>query len=93
MDDPRIEWIRDRVFDALTITDSEIFADLLDRDDGEPERAIAKFLNETPEDASASILFYKDIIEEEEEVEVECGELLPLLPILFWDVLNRFFSC
>ena len=46
MDDPRIEWIRDRVFDALTISDPEIFEDLLNRDDGEPERAVAKFLND-----------------------------------------------
>ena len=75
MDDPRIEWMRDRTFDALGITDPEIFTDLLDRDDGEFERAIAKFLNETPEDSSTTILFYKDIQEEEEEVEVECGKL------------------
>ena len=73
MDDPRIEWIRDSVYDALNIKDPEIFEDLLNRDDGEPERAIAKFLNETPEEAESAILFYKEIKEEEEEVEVECG--------------------
>ena len=74
MDDPRIEWIRDRVYQALDITDNEVFDELLNREDGEAERAIAKFLNETPEEHEQSILFYKVIQEEEEEVEVECGE-------------------
>ena len=74
MDDPRIEWVRDRVNLALHIQDPEVFEDLLNRDDGEPERDIAKFLNETPEDDKSALLFYKIIQEEEEEVEVECGE-------------------
>lgn len=73
MDDPRIEWLRDRVYLALNIKDSEIFEDLLNRDDGEPERDISKFLNETPEDGKSTLLFYKIIQEEEEEVEVEVG--------------------
>ena len=74
MDDPRIEWVRDRVTLALKIEDPEVFEDLLNRDDGEPERDIAKFLNETPEDNKSAILFYKVVQEEEEEIEVECGE-------------------
>ena len=73
MDDPRIEWIRDRVYQAIDITDPDIFEELLNRDDGEAERAVAKFLNETPEDTEQSLIFYKVVQEEEEEVEVECG--------------------
>ena len=76
MDDPRIEWIRDRVYLALDIKDPEVFADLLERDDGEAERSVQQFLNETPEDCenAGAIVFYKDVVEEEEEVEVECGK-------------------
>ncbi len=76
MDDPRIEWVKDRVYQALDITDPEIFDDLLNRNDGESERAIAKFLNETPEENEQSVIFYKIVQEEEEEVEVECGKQL-----------------
>lgn len=73
MDDPRIEWIRNRVYQALDIQEIEIFEELLERDDGEAERRLLKFLNDTPEESESSILLYKIIREEEEEVEVECG--------------------
>lgn len=73
MDDPRIEWLRDRVYLALDIKDPERFEDLVDRDEGEAERLIAKFLNETPEELADALIFYKTSVEEEEEVEVECG--------------------
>ena len=79
MDDPRIEWIRDRVYQALDIADPDIFEELLNRDDGEAERSIAKFLNETPEENEQSIIFYKVVQEEEEEVEVECGKVSSLI--------------
>jgi hypothetical protein len=72
MDDPRIEWLRNKVYHALDISEPEVFEDFLNRDDGEAERGVAKFLNETPEGES-SLIFYKIIQEEEEEVEVECG--------------------
>ena len=74
MDDPRIEWLRDKAYLALNIDDSEVFEELLNRDDGAAERAIAKFLNETAESESeGSLLFYKILEEDFEEVEVECG--------------------
>ena len=76
MDDPRIEWLRNKVYHALDITEPEVFEDLLNRDDGEAERSVAKFLNETPEEGESSLIFYKIVQEEEEEVEVECGEFL-----------------
>ena len=74
MDDPRIEWVRNRVYQALDIRELEVFEELLERDDGEVERCLLKYLNDTPEENEASILFYKVIKEEEEEVEVECGK-------------------
>ena len=74
MDDPRIEWLRDKAYVALNIKEPSIFDDLLDRDDGEPERIMLKFLNETPEDHEDSLVFYKTLEEEEEEVEVEVGK-------------------
>lgn len=74
MDDPRIEWVRNRVYQALNIQELEVFEELLERDDGEVERCLLKYLNDTPEEHEASVLFYKIIREEEEEVEVECGE-------------------
>lgn len=73
MDDPRIEWIRNQAYLALAISDSDVFEQLLDRDDGEGERNIAKFINDTPTDDASSLLFYKVVKEEEDEVEVECG--------------------
>lgn len=74
MDDPRIEWIRNKAYLALSITDPEVFEQLLERDDGEGERNIAKFINDTPTEDASSLLFYKVVREEEDEMEVECGE-------------------
>ncbi|XP_076453104.1 dynein axonemal heavy chain 10-like [Babylonia areolata] len=77
MDDPRIEWVRNRVYQALDIQELEVFEELLERDDGEVERCLLKFLNDTPEENESSVLFYKVIKEEEEEVEVECEPEIP----------------
>lgn len=74
MDDPRIEWVRDRVYAALDIKENEVFEELLERDDGEAERLLGKYLNDSPEEGESSVLFYKVVREEEEEVEVECGK-------------------
>ena len=73
MDDERIEWIRNQVYLALDIKELEVFEELLDRDDGLWERELGKFLNDTPDENESSVLFYKITKEEEEEVEVECG--------------------
>jgi hypothetical protein len=73
MDDPRFEWVGKQVALALDINEPEAFEELLERDDGVSERGLGKFLNDTPEENESSILFYKIIREEEEEVEVECG--------------------
>ena len=72
MDDVRIEWIRDEVYLSLEIADTEVFEDLLNRDDGVNESLIQKYLNETPAEGTALIL-HSQVVEEEEEVEVEIG--------------------
>ncbi|XP_035829687.1 dynein heavy chain 10, axonemal isoform X2 [Aplysia californica] len=77
MDDPRIEWIRDRVNGALDIKEHDVFEELLERDDGEFERRLGKFLNDSPDEGESSILYYKIVREEEEEVEVECEPEIP----------------
>lgn len=73
MDDIRIEWLRNKVYASLDIKEPEVFEELLNRDEGEAERKIAKFLNETPDDSNGALVFFKVIREEEEEVEVDCG--------------------
>jgi hypothetical protein len=74
MDDLRIEWLRNYVYDALDIKEPQVFEELLSRDDGEAELTIASYLNETKAtDNQQALIFYKIVREEEEEVEVECG--------------------
>ena len=75
MDDPRIEYLRDSVYLALEIKEEGVFDSMLNRDDGQEERMIAKFLNDTLEDAETAILFYKIVEEEEEEYECEIGKI------------------
>ena len=72
MDDTRIEWMRNKIYLGLGITDPEVFEDLVTRDDAQYESEILKFLNETPKDA-CTLIFYTTQREEEEEIEVEAG--------------------
>ncbi|XP_070572584.1 dynein axonemal heavy chain 10-like isoform X2 [Ptychodera flava] len=71
MDDVRIEWISQKVSVGLNITDPSVFEELLNADDGEHERELAKYLNETCADGESTILFYKSLKEDEIEIEVE----------------------
>lgn len=71
MDDLRIEWIRDRVYEALDISDREVFEEFLERDEESAEIQLARFLNEEPQEGKTSLIFYKVIVEEEREFEVE----------------------
>ena len=72
MDDTRIEWMRNKVYLGLGITDPEVFDDLLTREDGRYENEILKFLNENPKEG-CTMIFYSLLKEEEEEIEVEAG--------------------
>ena len=78
MDDLRIEWLRNKVYEGLNVSDPQVFEDMLARDDGENEMVIARYLNDTSDDLHRALLFYKMVREEEEEVEIECGKQLSL---------------
>ncbi|CAH3028713.1 unnamed protein product, partial [Porites evermanni] len=78
MDDTRIEWIRNKIYLGLGITDPEVFDDLVTREDGQYENEILKFLNETPKEG-CTMIFYSMLKEEEEEIEVEAEPELPEL--------------
>lgn len=81
MDDLRVQWIRDRVYRALGLTDPQLFEELLVRDDGEAEDLILHFLNQTSEEEGAATLFvYRKVVPEEVEVEVDTGEPAAPLP-------------
>lgn len=72
MDDTRIEWMRNKMYLGLGISDPEVFEDLITREDGKYENEILRFLNETPKEG-CSMIFYSMLKEEEEEIEVEAG--------------------
>ncbi|KAF5919798.1 hypothetical protein HPG69_002774 [Diceros bicornis minor] len=75
MDDLRVLWMRDRVFTAFGLRDPQLFEDLLNRDDGEGEDLILHFLNQASDEEGASALFfYRTVVPDEVEVEVEIGE-------------------
>lgn len=52
-----------------------MFEELLSRDENENEDIIFKFFNDSfEEEGCSSLLFYKIIVEEEDEIEVEYGK-------------------
>jgi hypothetical protein len=75
MDDIRYLWIRDKVFSALDIIESDVFEEFIARDEGDNEMKIAKFLNQTEEDEDYALIFHKQLKEEEIEVQVELCKL------------------
>ncbi|XP_072367150.1 dynein axonemal heavy chain 10 isoform X2 [Scyliorhinus torazame] len=76
LDDPRLEWIRDRVYEAFAISEPDCFEELINREDGMQELVILKFLNDThSEDSSSALLFFQGTHTEEQEVEVEIEPL------------------
>lgn len=76
LDDPRVEWIRQRVCSAFCLTDTSCFEDLLGRGDGEDGQKIIRFLNEvTEEESPSTLLFFKQIREEEVEIPIPIGKI------------------
>jgi len=73
MDDLRVEWLRNRVYDALDVHQKDAFQELLTRDNGNAELMITEYLDEITEDTHRPLIFYKLVLEREEDVEVECG--------------------
>ncbi|XP_051514176.1 dynein axonemal heavy chain 10 [Myxocyprinus asiaticus] len=75
LDDPRLDWIKNTACVMLDLPDSGCFEELLSRGDGEEEQKIIHFLNVvTEEEASFTLFFFKNIREEEVEVEVPEGK-------------------
>lgn len=73
-DDPRVEWIKNTVCALFDLPDSGCFEELLSRGDGEEEQKIISFLNiVTEEEAPSTLFFFKNIREEEVEVEIPVG--------------------
>uniref|UniRef100_A0A674DLM6 Dynein axonemal heavy chain 10 n=1 Tax=Salmo trutta TaxID=8032 RepID=A0A674DLM6_SALTR len=76
LDDPRVEWIRNRVCSCFYLPEPGCFEELLSRGDGEEEQKIIRFLNEvTEEESSSTLLFFKGVNEEEIEVEIPIGTI------------------
>ncbi|XP_005344424.1 dynein heavy chain 10, axonemal [Microtus ochrogaster] len=72
MDDLRVLWMRDRVYTTFGLTNPKLFEDLLSRNDSEAEDLILHFLNHaTDEDCASTLFFYRDLVPEEVEVEIE----------------------
>ncbi|XP_069789574.1 dynein axonemal heavy chain 10 isoform X2 [Narcine bancroftii] len=72
IDDPRLEWLRDRVYEAFGLSELECFEELLNRDDGLQELVVLRFLNDTNvEDSPSVLLFFRSSRTEVEELEVE----------------------
>ncbi|KAF7484154.1 Hypothetical predicted protein [Marmota monax] len=72
MDDLRVLWMRDLVYSAFSITDPQLFEELLNRDDGEAEDVILHFLNQmSDEEGAATLFFYRTAVPEEVEVEID----------------------
>lgn len=75
MDDPRLEWMINKISLGLNVKSQDVFEDLLSRDDGNNELNMLRFFNmSTQEEGTHTLLFYKQTIEVEEEVEVEYGK-------------------
>ena len=73
MDDLRIEWLCGRVLDSLDVHWKDAFEELLSHDNGHAELLISDYLNETTEDTHRPLIFYKLVLEQDEEIEVDCG--------------------
>jgi hypothetical protein len=76
MDDIRYLWLRDEIFNGLDIKEQEVFEEFIGRDDGENEMKIAKFMNQTEEDEDYALIFHKEEVEEEMEIQVEMSKYL-----------------
>ena len=93
MDDPRLEWMINKLTLGLNIKSPDVFEDLLSREDGNNELKMLHFFNlSTQEEGTHTLLFYKQTIEEEEEVEVEYSECVSIEGSLlfFWSLLYQF---
>jgi len=73
MDDFRLEWMRNRVYDLLDVGQNDVFEELIKRDDGIYHQMISEYFEGKTENTERPLMFYKLVLEQDEEVEVECG--------------------
>jgi len=71
MSDTRLNWIKQRLYDLLNITDDAVFNEFLERDVGKFKEELLRYLSHTQDGSEIALLFYKVSREEEERVEVE----------------------
>jgi len=88
MSDTRLNWIKQRLYYLLNITDNAVFNELLERDVGKFKEELLRYLTQTRDGSEIALLFYKVSREEEERVEVEIesepsesGENLPAVAL------------
>ncbi|XP_028911199.1 dynein heavy chain 10, axonemal isoform X3 [Ornithorhynchus anatinus] len=93
LDDPRVEWLRDRVYRALGLADPAHFEELVNRGDGEAEDLILHFLNRSShEEGAAALFFYRSSALEEVDVEIEIEMSLSSEDEVEENVSSRSFS-
>ena len=73
MDDTRVEWMRNKVYDGLRLVNEDIFENCLSRENGANESILTEFLN-TSSIEGKSVVFFVTEVAEEEQIEVEQGE-------------------
>lgn len=78
--DPRLQWIRDRVSAGFHLSKHpECLDELLRRDDGKEKDKILHYLNDVSNtDSQSVLLFFKTVREKEIEVKLPLGKCLTL---------------
>lgn len=82
LEDPRVEWLRDRVCSCLSLPGPDCFTELLNR--GQDQQKILQFLNQvSDQEEPSALLFFKHIRQEEVEEEVPNGKPVRTVCCLF----------
>lgn len=70
MEDARLEWIRDRLYNGLDLKDPKLFENFLD--DDKNDDVMRKFFSQSSaEETAYAILFYIERIDREREITVD----------------------
>ena len=73
MEDKRLSWMKSRIYNALELTDEELFQNLMKRDGDKVSKQLLEFMNQPSDQYSPAIIFYCIQHEVEEMVEVVEG--------------------
>jgi len=74
MSEQRLNWIKQRLYELLAITNDAAFDEFLERNEGKFKNDLLRYLSQTPDGSEIAVLFYKASREEEERIEVEITE-------------------